>query len=644
MSFIRKVLNYLKVHGLMFGSVFVVSVLISATVLVIEGRELISSSLKLVELSVLRSMEIHHHVLQNARWPSMRLEYLMQAHPHQMNQNIRLIEPQVSQLVYGSDIEFILLRSMSGHTRVEVRHGLLVRNPSEFQLEGEEEFQKQYYGTYHRPCRFGGNLFLCVANIQNTREFVNIREKNYSVIGISPTDIILAAKYGLQEHRFFLPSLEMVIYLGEHSFPITTNSGDRSLLSSRLEIDKNFNLGAGFPFRRFVFCVLGLSLIVTLILLGCVAIISRLNRRRNQTKIELSMMRQALEHYDHVQKLIRGVIHDVKSPISALKMALSLDEVTDKNDLIGHATQRLQLTIEDLQQKGKLNHSGEWPVIPIKAVIKLLIEEKRIEYGPSIVLSLETDLDGLEEYWVRAPYSDFMRMVSNLLNNSFDALGSDRRIVVSCKRTSESHVMVVIKDFGKGIPPERLTSIFNLGATFGKSKGSGYGLFQAKHLIGLMDGEIWLESQIGIGTSVQMRFLIKDIPSWAVRNIKVNSGTTIYVVDDEESVFHNWERRTKQYGLSLVWIEHTRKIPLELIEQRNSIFLVDNNFNNDRGAGQKFLEENPKIRAIWVTSEWHIKAVQDGAKALGLYLLGKEFINQIEFKTETLEQSSSKKF
>ncbi|GJQ31760.1 MAG: hypothetical protein HBSAPP04_05990 [Ignavibacteriaceae bacterium] len=91
----------------------------------------------------------------------------------------------------------------------------------------------------------------------------------------------------------------------------------------------------------------------------------------------------------------------------------------------------------------------------------------------------------------------------NLISNSikFSEPGSSIDIAVF----EGSSINIVIADYGRGIEPEKLKDIFKITksrSTRGTSNetGSGMGLLLCKEMVNKMEGKIFFQSQIGVGT------------------------------------------------------------------------------------------------------------------------------------------------
>jgi two-component system, sensor histidine kinase len=105
----------------------------------------------------------------------------------------------------------------------------------------------------------------------------------------------------------------------------------------------------------------------------------------------------------------------------------------------------------------------------------------------------------------------------------------------------------VVADTGIGIPPEKISLIFNIFEQVDNSYarqygGTGLGLSICKQLITLMAGRIWVESQVNIGSSFHFIIQLEPCAEELVRNDLLNGdlsknkmkGLHILVVDDSE--------------------------------------------------------------------------------------------------------------
>ncbi len=125
-----------------------------------------------------------------------------------------------------------------------------------------------------------------------------------------------------------------------------------------------------------------------------------------------------------------------------------------------------------------------------------------------------------------AVYCDRTRIgqtILNLLSNAarFTEKGGIAVEIVQ----QDQHVRVSVADTGSGIPPEGLKRIFepfwqSPGQLWRDKGGSGLGLSISKQFIELHGGQIWLESQVGIGTTFYFTLPIDPPLEHAVRPVQ----------------------------------------------------------------------------------------------------------------------------
>ena len=75
----------------------------------------------------------------------------------------------------------------------------------------------------------------------------------------------------------------------------------------------------------------------------------------------------------------------------------------------------------------------------------------------------------------------------------------------------ENAVEIYVKDFGKGIDPRYQQSIFDryFRVPGTKVQGSGLGLAISKDFVEAHGGTIWVESEVGKGSTFVIRFTVR---------------------------------------------------------------------------------------------------------------------------------------
>ncbi len=106
---------------------------------------------------------------------------------------------------------------------------------------------------------------------------------------------------------------------------------------------------------------------------------------------------------------------------------------------------------------------------------------------------------------VTADRGRLKQVLLNLLSNAinFNREGGD--ISIQAHKAARGRLRIEITDSGQGISAERLPMIFEAfnrrGTAQGQVGGTGIGLIITRRLIDLMDGEVGVQSQLGVGTT-----------------------------------------------------------------------------------------------------------------------------------------------
>jgi two-component system sensor histidine kinase ChiS len=127
------------------------------------------------------------------------------------------------------------------------------------------------------------------------------------------------------------------------------------------------------------------------------------------------------------------------------------------------------------------------------------------------VQALDPDLPA-----IRADKTRARQVLLNLLTNAIKYT-EQGHIIVSASRDQDT-VVISVADTGIGIPPEHIETIFEefcRVANFRTRKVSGLGLGLAisRKLVELQGGQIWVESEVGVGSTFYFSLPIEGPPS-----------------------------------------------------------------------------------------------------------------------------------
>jgi signal transduction histidine kinase len=100
----------------------------------------------------------------------------------------------------------------------------------------------------------------------------------------------------------------------------------------------------------------------------------------------------------------------------------------------------------------------------------------------------------------------FSRVIDNLITNALKFTNSEGSIIVNVEKVPTGGICISIKDSGIGIPDNLKELIFKPFSNAGRSgtaheKSTGLGLSITKDIVNLHKGNIWFESEAGVGTT-----------------------------------------------------------------------------------------------------------------------------------------------
>lgn len=185
--------------------------------------------------------------------------------------------------------------------------------------------------------------------------------------------------------------------------------------------------------------------------------------------------------------LYKRVSHDLQSPVAALRYLAPTLEGEEK-ELVQHIVKRVAGIIDSLRESERTTLSR----IPLKKVLEFSREEKLLESknkGHQAQITIAPDIG--EDLYVIGNSSDFLRSVSNILNNAIEAAERESATIHISAVTKGSHsVELNFSDKGKMLTNEVLEKLGDAGFTSGKQNGQGLGLNFAKECVTSWGGKI----------------------------------------------------------------------------------------------------------------------------------------------------------
>lgn len=228
--------------------------------------------------------------------------------------------------------------------------------------------------------------------------------------------------------------------------------------------------------------------------------LKELEFQKEKLLIKLEKSNDELQEYAHI------VSHDLKSPLRSIDALVSwlkednkgkLDEMSLKNfELIEATLEKMEQLITDVLDYSSVGAEK----IETEAVDldKILSDVITILYIPEhININAIHPLPTLKGDAIK-----LQQLFQNLISNAVKFIDKEEGIITIDFEDLKSHYKFSIQDNGIGIDKQFHDKIFKIFHTLNKSKDStGIGLSIVKKIVDLHEGQIWLESQLNVGTT-----------------------------------------------------------------------------------------------------------------------------------------------
>ena len=215
-----------------------------------------------------------------------------------------------------------------------------------------------------------------------------------------------------------------------------------------------------------------------------------------------------------------------------------------------------------------------------------LVAPRAAEKGIDLAYIMQ---DNIPTRWM-GDVTRLRQVLVNLLSNAVKFTEKGEVVVnvhAEQKKGLEYELFFSVRDTGIGIPKEKVDSLFQAftqvdASTTRRYGGTGLGLAISKHLVHLMGGKIWVDSEIGNGSTFYFTFRSDIVPG--IEPVSVNvaqpnlTGRKLLIVDDNPTNRVILSRQSQTWGMlpqavesgakALALLEHTPDFDAAILDMQ----------------------------------------------------------------------------
>lgn len=348
-------------------------------------------------------------------------------------------------------------------------------------------------------------------------------------------------------------------------------------------------------------------------------------------KIEFE--KKKISHLESVNRtksrILANTSHELRTPLNGIiglaeslleEISSSIDVASEnKLQIICSSAKRLNSLVDDILDYSKVeSHDLKLNIVELDPhsiveesfiLLRPLVGNKKIELINRVPVNSPAFL---------ADKSRFQQIIFNLVGNSIKF--TDEGEIIFRYRQKSKQVLLSVSDTGIGIPEESLENIFDafqqLENTYAREHtGTGLGLAVTKKLVELQGGKLYVDSEVGRGSTFSFTLPLAKIPAQHIENENnIESAKSGEELPESNlpTAECRFSKKRNQFNKIICYCH--------LYENENSV--VSNNIDISRVYNILIIDDDPVNRLVLVSmlkgSQYHVLEASDGSEGLNI--------------------------
>jgi len=302
-----------------------------------------------------------------------------------------------------------------------------------------------------------------------------------------------------------------------------------------------------------------------------------INEELTQTIAELEIAKEMAEESDKLKRaFLQNISHEIRTPMNAIvgfssllnDSALPQDRISTYTNIIHKSSMQLLGIVSDVLTISAIDTGQEKVILSDIHLLPFLEDLNNIFSSDATQKKLLFSMkhEGVDEQTIlKSDRIKLNQIISNLISNAIKYT-PEGFVEFGCNIENDQ-VIIYVKDSGIGISPEHHKLIFERFSRVESEQtimfsGTGLGLAISKAMVDLLDGRIWVESELGKGSTFKVSFPYNTDANHATPENTSNSkaaglaGLTILVAEDEYNNYIYLHDTLQSAGIKVLYAEN----------------------------------------------------------------------------------------